>query len=82
MALVISGTLLEQDEDGGYHGQEHHEQRLHEVGPRDVGEQHAAVLYGRRAADGAEAQRPQVAGVILRDWPLAAWLRLGAVGVA
>ena len=60
-----SGAELEQDEDGGCHGQGRHEQRLHDVGPRDVWEQHAAVLYSRRAADGPEPQRQEVAGVIL-----------------
>jgi hypothetical protein len=63
--VVLRGAQLEQDEDGSYHGQGHHEQRLDDVGPRDVGEQDAAVLYGRRSADGSEAQRPQVAGVVL-----------------
>jgi hypothetical protein len=63
--IVVCGAQLEQDEDGSYHGQGHHEQRLDDVRPRDVGEQDAAVLYGRRSADGSETQRPQIAGVIL-----------------
>lgn len=56
--LRVAPTELEQDEDGGYYRQGHHEQRLHDVGPCDVREQHASVLYSRRAADGSEAQFP------------------------
>jgi hypothetical protein len=62
---ILFGARFEQEQDGSYNRQGHHEQSLHDVWPRDVGEQDASVFYSRGASNGSEHQCQQVAGIIL-----------------